>query len=232
MRLEQAVLKEKVEQKATELLIDLGLNPLTKGFELIRLIVCDLCFEDRLAKGEHLYESYSERLGWSIATVERLVSYGNSRVYLKKTQMYYRVFGWYGDEGANPKRNYEFLKCLRDYLRRSVLKEWDLWIQRDILINDRMMMMGVDPNSRGFYLLKQAVHVVMDAYGDLMPMKFFFTKGCLATNLTACSRALFPVGEKPKQFIYQLGRELLVQYPQLVALAPNPLSSKPLKLNA
>lgn len=222
MKLRQMPTRIKVEQKATELLIDLGINPVTKGFELIRLIVCDLCYEDHLSNSPRIYERYAEKLGWSVATVERLLSYGNNRAYLKRTSTYQLIFGWYGDEGATSKRNYEFLKGLKDHLRRFFFKEWDWKTQRDIIINDEMVLKGADQNSRGFYLLKSSIHQVIDAHGDLLPMRSFFKTGNLTTNLTACSRAVEATKMTPKHFIYQIAREFLLEYPHMVDQTAHP----------
>lgn len=216
MRKKEMIQRLTVENKATELLMGLGLKSSTKCFHLIRQIICDLCYEDLLSKKESIYEYYARETGLSVASVERFVSYGNDCIFQRKTPVYSMVFGWYGDEGAKIKRNYEFLKGLKDYLRRSFFKEWDVWNQRDILINDCMLMMGVTPTSRGFHLLKEGIHCVMEAYGDLLPMKDFFKEGNLPTNLAACSRALVGVEAAPKQFIYDLSRDLLIRYPELV----------------
>ena len=96
--------------------------------------------------------------------------------------------------------------------------DWDEWTQRDILIHERMMSAGLEPTGRGFALLKVGIHRVMDAYGDLLTMKEIFPEGNLLTNLTACSRALIDLGDKPKQFMYDISRELLMKYPDLVNL--------------
>ena len=63
-------------------------------------------------------------------------------------------------------------------------------------------------SSKGFYLIKDAILLVIEKEGEVLSSDKLFKGGQLNSNITSCSRALNNLQTSPQQFIYEMAYKI------------------------
>ena len=201
-------LKERIEDEVHLTLIGMGLNSSTKSFVYLKAIICDMVWDPGMNPREKIYHCYAERFGVSYAILDRSVTYLNGISYKRQSKTYQDIFSYYGGDATVKRKNYEFLKTIASYIRNSLYDEWDEENQLEIVVNNYLIKEKVIPSSKGFYLIKDAILLVIEKEGEVLSSDKLFKGGQLNSNITSCSRALNNVQTSPQQFIYEMAYKI------------------------